>query len=32
MDMYVNHQRKTMTLDRKENYKAAVKVYHPDKQ
>lgn len=29
MDMYLNHERKTMTLDQDEVVKNAVKVYHP---
>ena len=29
MNMYVNHQRKKMTLNKDEIYKSARKIYHP---
>lgn len=29
MDMYLNHERKPMTLDKKDVFKQAVKIYHP---
>ncbi len=32
MEMYVNHRRKTMSLDKETVYKQAVQVYHPTKK